>query len=163
MDFTKREMSIANSVAYKCAKSKPQRENIKSFLYLWMVEHFTTVQRYRFEEGGEDKLYVAMRNAHYNEMLKEKRNQRPDLFDYTHEQNKELRKKLSADMEAHTETEAVSYILGHKHKKALVEYFTTQQTVRKTAGHHGIHEQALYRAKRNAMIMAREYNPERYL
>lgn len=162
MDFTKEEYQFAHSVAYKCASNKTQREEIKSFLYLWMVENYKTIQRYRTEEGGADKLFTALRNAHYAGTMKSKRQRRPDLFEVSHEDNKRLRKQIGEDIESNKLTDAVSYIHRHKYRAALIDFFTGGKSLVKTARAHDIHQQALYRAKRNAMLIAREHDAHRY-
>lgn len=161
MEFTDRELNIAHAVACKCV-DKSQYEDTKSFLHLWMVEHYNTVERYRVEAGGAEKLYAALLRLYYNEVLRMKRKYRPELFGSI-EQNKTLRKKIGQDIHNDAHTSVVNYVRRHKHRDALLDYFTGELSGVKTAEKHGLHQMALYRARRNAMIIAREQDPHRYL
>jgi DNA-directed RNA polymerase specialized sigma24 family protein len=63
MDITTAELRIAGSVAAKIGKRWEQVEidDVTSHLYLWLVENYGAVSRWRAEEGGEGKLYVSLR------------------------------------------------------------------------------------------------------
>lgn len=161
MEFTDREFNIAHAVAWKCV-DKQQYEDVKAFLHLWMVEHYHIVERYRVEAGGAEKLYATLLRLYYNENLRVKRETKPELFGSI-EQNNELRKKIGNDIQNGISTSAVSYVQRHKHRKALLDYFTGTTSGVKTAAAHGLHQMALYRARRNTMIIAREQDPRRYL
>lgn len=63
MSINDRELSLARKVAYKTASkwSMVDVEDLASELILWLFEHEETVERYRAEEFGEPKLFVALR------------------------------------------------------------------------------------------------------
>lgn len=57
------ELTLARRLAYKTAQKWPavEAEDLSSELTLWLFENREAVARYREEEGGEGKLYVALR------------------------------------------------------------------------------------------------------
>lgn len=62
MEFTDREVELAKTIAYKMASkwSLMDKEELHARLNYWLVMKYNTVVRYRSEEGGEGKLYVAL-------------------------------------------------------------------------------------------------------
>lgn len=56
------ELQLAQRIARRVGGkwSAVEVEDLTSHLYLWLMEHNATVQRYRKEPGGEGKLYVSM-------------------------------------------------------------------------------------------------------
>ena len=56
------ELQLAERIAKRVGNkwSAVEVEDLTSHLYLWLMEHFQTVQRYRQEPGGEGKLYVSL-------------------------------------------------------------------------------------------------------
>lgn len=65
MKITDRELQLAKQIANKQSRSwvNVEREDLEAYLYLWLVEKHKTVERYRYEEGGEGKLYVSLNRA----------------------------------------------------------------------------------------------------
>lgn len=63
--ITDREIALANNVARKAASkwSLVEAEDLASTLCLWMVEHASTVARYRTADGGDAHLFVALRRV----------------------------------------------------------------------------------------------------
>lgn len=63
MDLTTTEFRLAQSVAGKISRrwKAVDVDDVTSTLYLWLVENYRTVERWRTEEGGEGKLYVSLR------------------------------------------------------------------------------------------------------
>ena len=57
------ELTLARRLAYKTAQKWPavEAEDLASELTLWLFENREAVSRYRDEDGGEGKLYVALR------------------------------------------------------------------------------------------------------
>lgn len=57
------ELTLARRLAFKTAQKWPavEAEDLSSELTLWLFENRDAVARYRAEEGGEGKLYVALR------------------------------------------------------------------------------------------------------
>jgi DNA-directed RNA polymerase specialized sigma subunit len=62
MYFTEREYALAKTIAYKMASKWKlmDRDELHARLNYWLVVKHNTVERYRTEEGGEGKLYVAL-------------------------------------------------------------------------------------------------------
>jgi len=62
MEFTERELELAKIIAYKMAGkwTLMDKEELHARLNYWLVMKYNTVVRYRSEEGGEGKLYVAL-------------------------------------------------------------------------------------------------------
>lgn len=56
------ELQLAERIARRVGHkwSAVEIEDLTSHLYLWLMEHNATVQRYRKEPGGEGKLYVSL-------------------------------------------------------------------------------------------------------
>ena len=63
MTLTDKDLTLARKVAYRVGSkwSLVEIDDLTSELTLWMVEHADTVARYRDEEHGEAKLFVALR------------------------------------------------------------------------------------------------------
>jgi RNA polymerase sigma factor (sigma-70 family) len=63
MSVTNTEIKLAEKVAAKMAGrwQVVEREELTSHLYLWLMENTQAVQRWRFEDGGEGKLFVSLR------------------------------------------------------------------------------------------------------
>ncbi len=62
MELTPNEYRLANLIATRTSQRwrSVELDEIKSTLYLWLMENFATVERYRIEEAGEAKLFTAM-------------------------------------------------------------------------------------------------------
>lgn len=56
------ELQLAERIARRVGNkwSAVEVEDLTSHLYLWLMEHNGTVQRFRSEPGGEGKLYVSL-------------------------------------------------------------------------------------------------------
>lgn len=56
------EMKLAERIARRVGGkwSAVEIEDLTSHLYLWLMEHNASVERYRKEPGGEGKLYVSL-------------------------------------------------------------------------------------------------------
>lgn len=65
IEITQREIALAGRVASRVAEkwSLAETEDLQSELILWLYDNASTVARYRFEEKGEGKLYVALRRT----------------------------------------------------------------------------------------------------
>jgi RNA polymerase sigma factor (sigma-70 family) len=73
MDFTQEEYKLARDVAYRQA-SKWQgvdKEDLTSEMYLFLVNKYNTVVRYRSEEAGKSKLYTALNREAIRYCMKE--------------------------------------------------------------------------------------------
>jgi len=57
------ELTLARRLAFKTAQkwTAVEADDLASELTLWLFENADAVERYRAEEGGEGKLYVALR------------------------------------------------------------------------------------------------------
>lgn len=57
------ELTLADKVAFRIGSkwSGVEIEDLNSFLYLWMLENYESVKRWRDEAAGEGKLYVSLR------------------------------------------------------------------------------------------------------
>lgn len=75
MDINQEEIDTARKVAKRQGSywHNVDAEEIEADLFLWLCENNETVQRYRFEEGGAGKLYMALRHRAYDFMGKELR------------------------------------------------------------------------------------------
>jgi hypothetical protein len=160
MQFTEQELATVKQVARRHA-NRQKTKAVESFLSLWIVEHYTTVQRYRLDEHGQKKLYIALRNAYYNKQMKNKLSQQREYFnleqkEVAHEENRKLRKKIGEDILQGKDTETTRYINKHKQREALISFFTEAGTLVQIAKKFGIHQQALYRAKRNTLMVERD-------
>lgn len=73
MYFTDREYALAKNIAYKMAGKWKlmDREELHARLNYWLVIKYNTVERYRTEEGGEGKLYVALNREAAKQCQKE--------------------------------------------------------------------------------------------
>lgn len=73
VSINERELTLARKVAYRVASkwSMVDVEDLASELILWLFEHEATVARYRFEEFGEPKLFVALRRTASKYCVKE--------------------------------------------------------------------------------------------
>lgn len=62
MELTSNEYRLADVISTRTAQRwrSVDQDDIKSTLYLWLMENFNTVERYRSEEAGEAKLFTAM-------------------------------------------------------------------------------------------------------
>lgn len=60
-----KELTLARRVAYKIGSkwAAVEVEDLSQELTLWLFENEKTVTRYRTEEGGEAKLFVALRRT----------------------------------------------------------------------------------------------------
>lgn len=63
MRFTEDELLITSKIGRKMAAkwTAVESDDLVSHLTLWLCENYATVSRYRDEEGGEAKLFVALR------------------------------------------------------------------------------------------------------
>lgn len=63
MTITEAELTLAQRLAHRTAQkwTAVEAEDLASDLTLWLFENADAVARYRDEEGGEGKLYVALR------------------------------------------------------------------------------------------------------
>lgn len=61
--ITEHEMKLAEKIGRRAASrwSAVDSDDVISHLYLWIVENYTVVSRWRTEEGGESKLFVSLR------------------------------------------------------------------------------------------------------
>ena len=73
MSINERELTLARKVAYRVASkwSMVDVEDLASELILWLFEHEETVERFRLEEFGEPKLFVALRRTASKYCVKE--------------------------------------------------------------------------------------------
>lgn len=57
------ELKTAEKLAWRIGSrwSAVEVEDLQSHLYLWLIEHYTVVERYRAEQRGAGKLFVALR------------------------------------------------------------------------------------------------------
>lgn len=62
LELTSKEYRLADVIATRTAQRwrSVELDDIKSTLYLWLMENYKTVQRYRIEAAGEAKLFTAM-------------------------------------------------------------------------------------------------------
>lgn len=63
MSIDEKELTLARRVARKIGSrwSAIEVDDLEQELTLWLFENMQTVKRYRTEDGGEGKLYVALR------------------------------------------------------------------------------------------------------
>lgn len=63
MDLQPHELALADKVAARIGSrwSAVEVEDLNSFLYLWLVENYKTVLRWRAEPEGQGKLYVTLK------------------------------------------------------------------------------------------------------
>jgi RNA polymerase sigma factor (sigma-70 family) len=63
VSITEHELLLAKKIGYKIGNrwSLVETEDLISELTLWLFENAETVERYRTEEGGEGKLFIALR------------------------------------------------------------------------------------------------------
>lgn len=61
--IVEKELAMARRIGYRIGSrwSAIEIEDVQSELVLWLFENAETVERYREEEGGEGKLYLALR------------------------------------------------------------------------------------------------------
>ena len=63
MRFTENELLTVSKIGRRSASkwSAVDADDLISALTLWLCENYSTVERYRLEEGGPAKLFVALR------------------------------------------------------------------------------------------------------
>lgn len=62
-DLKAEELKTAEKIAWRIGSkwSAVEIEDLQQHLYLWLIDHFKTVARYREEPKGGGKLYVALK------------------------------------------------------------------------------------------------------
>lgn len=78
------ELTLAKKVAYKTAQrwNYIEGEDLASELTLWLFENSEQVGRYRSDEGGEGKLFVALRRQASKYCARETRERTGQPLDY---------------------------------------------------------------------------------
>ena len=78
------ELILAKKVAYKTAQkwNRIEGEDLASELTLWLFENAVQVERYRDEDGGEGKLFVALRREASKYCARETRERTGQPLDY---------------------------------------------------------------------------------
>jgi RNA polymerase sigma factor (sigma-70 family) len=78
------ELVLAKKVAYKTAQkwNRIEGEDLASELTLWLFENAEQVERYRDEDGGEGKLFVALRREASKYCARETRERTGQPLDY---------------------------------------------------------------------------------
>lgn len=82
--ISEHELTLAKKVAYKTAQrwSYVEGDDLAQELILWLFENEKKVTDYRTEEGGEGKLFVALRREASKYCAKETRERTGQPFDY---------------------------------------------------------------------------------
>lgn len=83
MRLTTQELGIAEKIARLMGSkwSAVEIEDLTSHLCLWMLEHYHKVTQYREDEGGEGKLWVALRREAQRFAVKEQIHRSGGLLD----------------------------------------------------------------------------------
>lgn len=83
MKLTLRELETAEKISRLLGSkwSAVEIEDLNSHLCLWMLEHYHKVEQYRVEEGGDGKLWVALRRIAQRYAVAEQQHRSGGLLD----------------------------------------------------------------------------------
>lgn len=145
--------SKKNKVAGAKYETKNDIEDLKSELYLWLMEEYVLVERYRTDSFGKNKLIKAMINYSYKHLNQQKEETQPWLYDYPKATTtKYIQQILTNTNSSHTHNK----IMKDSMSEALIIHFTTGLNASALAAKLGLQNRTLYRHIKNIHLAAAE-------